>query len=142
MLNWIDGKYHDGSAPAPVPNLFGMNFQSVSVGEKLVEKSLGLTGGYVDVMGTPSDSLLAEIQYVDGAIGQMVTELKNHGLLDSTLIIVSAKHGQSPIDPSRVLRIPGDVPPTNRHRRFSRLPELARACPWRRPTKTTFRCSG
>ncbi len=39
----------------------------------------------------------------------MVSELKKQGLLDSTLIIVSAKHGQSPIDPSRVLRIPGDV---------------------------------
>jgi len=109
VLNWIDGKTHDGSAAAPVPNLFGMNFQAVSVGQKLVEKSLGLTGGYVDALGTPSDSLLAEIQYVDGAIGQMVTELTKQGLLDSTLIIVSAKHGQSPIDPSRVLRIPGDV---------------------------------
>jgi hypothetical protein len=109
VLNWIDGKTHDGSATAPVPNVFGMNFQAVSVGEKLVEKSLSLTGGYVDVLGTPSDSLLAEIQYVDGAIGQFVSELKKQGLLDSTLIIVSAKHGQSPIDPSRVLRIPGDV---------------------------------
>jgi arylsulfatase A-like enzyme len=39
----------------------------------------------------------------------MVTALRNNGLLDSTLIIISAKHGQSPIDPSRVLRIPGDV---------------------------------
>jgi len=110
VLNWIDGKTHDGSATAPVPNVFGMNFQSVSVGEKLVEKSLGLTGGYVDALGTPSDSLFAEIQYVDGAIGQMVSELNKQGLLDSTLIIVSAKHGQSPIDPARVLRIPGDVP--------------------------------
>ncbi len=109
VLNWIDGKWHDGSVPAPVPNVFGMNFQTVSVGEKLVEKSLGLTGGYVDALGTPSDSLFAEIQYVDGAVGQMVAELKKQGLLDSTLIIVSAKHGQSPIDPSRVLRIPGDV---------------------------------
>jgi len=109
VLNWINGKTHDGKAPAPVPNVFGMNFQAVSVGEKLVEKSLGLTGGYVDAMGTPSDSLLAEIQYVDGAIGQFVSELNKQGLLDSTLIIVSAKHGQSPIDPSRVLRIPGDV---------------------------------
>ena len=53
--------------------------------------------------------MLAEIQYVDTAIGQMVSELKKQGLLDSTLIIVSAKHGQSPIDPNRVLRIPGDV---------------------------------
>ncbi len=109
VLNWIDGKTHDGSSPAPVPNLFGMNFQAVSVGEKLVEKSLGLTGGYVDPLGTPSSSLFDEIQYVDGAIGQMVSELKKQGLLDSTLIIVSAKHGQSPIDLSRVLRIPGDV---------------------------------
>ena len=109
VLNWIDGKTHDGSATAPVPNVFGMNFQSVSVGEKLVEKSLGLTGGYVDALGTPSDSLFAEIQFVDGAIGQFVSELNKQGLLDSTLIIISAKHGQSPIDPSRVLRIPGDV---------------------------------
>jgi hypothetical protein len=109
VLNWINGFWHDGVTPAQVPNLFGMNFQAVSVGQKLVEKSLGLTGGYVDVEGTPSDSLFAEIQYVDGAIGQMVTALRNNGLLDSTLIIVSAKHGQSPIDINRVLRIPGDV---------------------------------
>lgn len=108
VLNWIDGKTHDGSASAPVPALFGMNFQAVSVGEKLVEPSLSLTGGYKDALGTPSDSLLAEIQYVDGAIGQMVSELSKQGLLDSTLIIVSAKHGQSPIDPNRVLRIPAD----------------------------------
>jgi Type I phosphodiesterase / nucleotide pyrophosphatase len=110
VLNWIDGKTHDGSATAPVPNLFGMNFQTVSVGQKLVEPSLNLTGGYVDALGTPSDSLFAEIQYVDGAIGQMVSELTKQGLLDSTLIIVSAKHGQSPIDPNRVLRIPADAP--------------------------------
>jgi hypothetical protein len=109
VLNWIDGKNHDGSATAPVPAVFGMNFQAVSVGEKLVEKSLGLTGGYVDVLGTPSNSLFEEIQYVDGAIGQFVSELNKQGLLDSTLIIVSAKHGQSPIDPNRVLRIPADV---------------------------------
>jgi len=110
VLNWIEGKTHDGSQPAPVPNIFGMNFQSVSVGQKLVESSLNLTGGYLDPMGTPSASLLAEIQYVDGAIGQMVSELTKQGLLDSTLIIVSAKHGQSPIDPNRVLRIPADDP--------------------------------
>jgi hypothetical protein len=109
VLNWINGKTHDGRSTAPVPNVFGMNFQAVSVGQKLVEKSLSLTGGYVDALGTPSDSLFAEIQYVDGAIGQFVSELKKQGLLDSTLIIVSAKHGQSPIDPNRVLRITGDV---------------------------------
>ena len=110
VLNWIDGKTHDGTGTAPVPTLFGMNFQSVSVGQKLVEPSLGLTGGYVDPLGTPTQPLFSEIQYVDTAVGQMVAELTKQGLLDSTLIIVSAKHGQSPIDPNRVFRIPADDP--------------------------------
>lgn len=35
----------DGSAAAPVPNVFGMNFQAVSLGQKLIEKNVG-TGGY------------------------------------------------------------------------------------------------
>src|SRR6202021_2428048 len=82
----------------------------VKVGEKWVEPSLNPTGGYQDALGTPTDSLLGEIQYVDTAIGQMVSELNKQGLLDSTLIIISAKHGQSPIDPNRVLRIPADAP--------------------------------
>ena len=110
VLNWIDGKTHDGGSAAPVPSIFGMNFQAVSVGQKLVEKSLNATGGYSDALGTPSDGLFSEIQYVDDAIGKFVAELKKQGLYDSTLIIISAKHGQSAIDPNRVLRIPGDVP--------------------------------
>jgi hypothetical protein len=109
VLNWIKGMKHDGSVSAPVPTLFGMNFQSVSVGQKLVEKSLSLTGGYLDALGTPSPSLVSEIQYVDNSIGEMVDALEAADLLQSTLIIVSAKHGQSPIDPARVLRIPADV---------------------------------
>src|SRR5262249_35146782 len=110
ILSEINGKTHDGKTPAAVPNVFGMNFQAVSVGQKLVEASLGKTGGYLDALGTPSPSLLGEIQFVDGAIGDMVAELKKRGLLRSTLIIVSAKHGQSPIDPKRLLRIPADSP--------------------------------
>jgi arylsulfatase A-like enzyme len=42
-----------------------------------------------------------EIMYVDDAIGQMVEQLKDQGLLDTTLIIITAKHGQSPIDTHR-----------------------------------------
>jgi hypothetical protein len=103
ILNEIDGKTHNGSAPAPVPNIFGMNFQVVSVGQKLIEKTLSptVTGGYVDGDGTPTASLLSEIQFADASIGQMVSHLKSHGLLDSTLIIITAKHGQSPIDSAR-----------------------------------------
>jgi arylsulfatase A-like enzyme len=48
-----------------------------------------------------------EIVFVDAAIGQMVAALKHQGLLDSTTIIITAKHGQSPIDPNRFTPIPG-----------------------------------
>jgi hypothetical protein len=105
-LNQIDGKTHDGKAPAPMPAIFGMNFQAVSVGQKLIEKK-GPTGGYVDSIGTPTHSLLEEIEFVDAAIGEMVSHLKDSGRFDSTLIIITAKHGQSPIDPKRFFPIPG-----------------------------------
>jgi arylsulfatase A-like enzyme len=65
------------------------------------------TGGYLDAEGTPSASLLSEIQFADESIGEMVSELKSRGLYDSTLIVITAKHGQSPIDPSRYFPIPG-----------------------------------
>ena len=110
IIHEIDGKTHDGSASAPVPNVFGMNFQAVSVGQKLVEKVIGVTGGYKDAFGRPSDALLSEIEFADKSIGRFVSELKKNDLLESTLIIVSAKHGQSPIDPNRLLRIPADNP--------------------------------
>jgi Type I phosphodiesterase / nucleotide pyrophosphatase len=106
ILNEIDGKTHDGKSSAPVPEVFGMNFQSVSVGQKLIEKGVG-SGGYLDAAGTPSTLLLGEIQLVDAAIAEFVSELKKQGLLDSTLIVITAKHGQSPIDPNRFYPIPG-----------------------------------
>jgi len=82
-----------------------MNFQVVSVGEKLIEKKLGLTGGYVDAQGTPTPSLLSEIEFADASIGNMVAALKSNGIYDSTLVVISAKHGQSPVDSSRYLGI-------------------------------------
>ena len=86
---------------APVPAIFGMNFQAVSIGEKLIEKSVGKTGGYIDNEGRPSDALLNEIQFVDAGIGQFVDALQAHHKLDSTLIVIAAKHGQSTIAPAR-----------------------------------------
>jgi arylsulfatase A-like enzyme len=35
----------------------------------------------------------------------MIAALKNNGSFDSTLIVITAKHGQSPIDSSRYLGI-------------------------------------
>ncbi len=101
ILNEIDGKDHLGSRQTKVPNIFGMNFQAVSVGQKLVEKSNNKTGGYLDAAGTPTEALLGEIKFVDASIGAWVSELKSKGLYSSTLIVITAKHGQSPIDSSR-----------------------------------------
>jgi hypothetical protein len=105
VLNWIAGRTHMGNNRAPVPRIFGMNFQAVSVGQKLIEN--GVLGGYTDAAGTPTATMTAEIQFVDGAIGQMVGQLRARGLLESTAIIVTAKHGQSPIDTHRFFPIPG-----------------------------------
>jgi hypothetical protein len=106
ILNEIGGKTHLGKSPAPVPTVFGMNFQAVSVGQKLIEANFG-SGGYVDSQGTPTTFLTTEIQFVDAAIGEMVAALSKQNLLKSTLIVISAKHGQSPIDPNRFFPIPG-----------------------------------
>ena len=113
VVNEIHGKTHLGTSKAPVPVIFGMNFQAVSVGQKLIEPKSATrtdanTGGYEDAQGTPRPKMLAEIQFVDAAIGQMVAALRHEGLLDSTTIIVTAKHGQSPIDPNRFFPIPGN----------------------------------
>jgi hypothetical protein len=99
ILNQIEGKTHDGKR-ATVPTIFGMNFQAVSVGQKLNEKSNGTTGGYADAAGRPSAALLTEVQFIDDSIGAMVNKIKDRGLYESTLIIITAKHGQNPIDPN------------------------------------------
>jgi len=78
-----------------------MNFQAVSVGQKLIELSNGVSGGYLNAAGTPSEALLGEFKFVDASIAAFVKELKARDLYDSTLIVITAKHGQSPIDPSR-----------------------------------------
>ena len=105
IKNEINGKTHLGTANAPVPAIFGMNFQAVSVGQKLIEN--GVKGGYTDAAGDPTPSMASEIKFVDAAIGQMVEELQDEHLLRSTLIIITAKHGQSPIDTNRFFPIPG-----------------------------------
>lgn len=111
VINQIDGYNHDRSRKVGVPVLFGTNFQAVSVGEKLATDPVtGLKGGYTDAVGTPGQALVGELDFIDQSIGKFVRELKAQGLFDSTLIIVSAKHGQSPIDGSKRRGIGGGQP--------------------------------
>ncbi len=111
ILNEIDGFNHNRTKKTQVPTVFGMNFQAVSVAQKLIEKNVG-SGGYLDAAGTPSPLLLGEIQFVDAAIGQWLAELVKQGLADSTMIIITAKHGQSPVDSQRYVRISSSGPVT------------------------------
>jgi hypothetical protein len=106
VLNEIAGRTHDGKYKAPIPALFGTNFQAVSVGEKLKGS------GYADVLGTPSPGLASELEFVDQSLGLMVEALQKAGIYDKTLIIVGAKHGQSPIDVTKKVAIGNGQPAT------------------------------
>src|SRR3984893_4558532 len=112
ILNEIRGLTHDGKPAAGVPAVFGMNFQAVSVGQKLAHDSAGpqcnradgnrlrgKAGGYLDGFGTPTDVLNYGLEKTDAALGARIAERKEQRIYDSTLFIVTAKHGQSPIDP-------------------------------------------
>jgi len=109
IINQINGLKHDGSPAGGAPAVFGMNFQAVSVGQKLASDNsdgscpqsthTGKPGGYVDGAGTPTEVLAFGLQKTDEALGDMIQALKQRGLYESTLFIVSAKHGQSTINP-------------------------------------------
>src|SRR5580700_4256388 len=110
LLNEIAGMTHMG-APAQVPAIFGMNFQAVYIGESLNEPAVG-AGGYQNAAAIPSAELLKEIEFVDNSIGDIVHALKAAGLYNNTLIIVTAKHGESPIDPTRYVADGTNTPAT------------------------------
>ncbi len=110
LLNQIAGKTHNGGS-AVVPALFGMNFQSVYIGESVYEPGVA-TGGYQNAAALPSAALLTEVQFVDASIGQIVSALKSAGIYNDTLIVITAKHGESPIDPTRYVADGTNTPAT------------------------------
>jgi predicted AlkP superfamily pyrophosphatase or phosphodiesterase len=116
ILNEINGLTHDGKMKVGVPTVFGMNFQAVSVGQKLEKDNKvsspslachtdtdpsinGQPGGYTDGSGTPTAVLTYGLKKTDDALGAMIKALRAAGIYDSTLFIVTSKHGQSPINP-------------------------------------------
>jgi hypothetical protein len=111
IINEIDGYTHDRKTKVGVPAVFGMNFQAVSVGEKLsVDNSDNSCaadngplnqqpGGYQNGAGLPTRVLNYGLESTDAALAAIISELKAQNLFDSTVIIVTSKHGQSPINP-------------------------------------------
>jgi hypothetical protein len=115
ILNEIKGLTHDGLTHVGVPAVFGMNFQAVSVGQKLAKDNASLgcaadtdpaingqPGGYVDGAGIPTAVLSYGLHTTDAAVRSMIDALKAAGIYQSTLVIVTSKHGQSPINPVKV----------------------------------------
>jgi hypothetical protein len=110
VLNWIHGLDQTGTKQVGVPAIFGMNFQAVSVGQKVTVAMEGTTttrGGYRDAAATPTVPLEQSLDFVDASLGQMYDALNAGHLLQSTLFIVGAKHGQSPIDVTQLHMLSG-----------------------------------
>jgi len=115
IINEINGLNHDGTKAPGTPEVFGMNFQAVSVGQKLAKDNFDnscaddtdpsinqQSGGYVDGAGTPSAVLAYGLRKTDEALASMIVALKNEDIYESTMFIVTAKHGQSPINPLKL----------------------------------------
>jgi hypothetical protein len=101
ILNQIDGKTSTGVDLAPVPTVFGTNFQTLSVAQKA---SHAKGGGYTVGAFTPGVAVTAAMGFVDASLAKIVAELKAKNLYASTLIVLTAKHGQSPGDPSLLVK--------------------------------------
>ncbi len=124
ILNEIDGYDHSGRYKVGVPAIFGMNFQTVSVAQKLYaspavlngpnangDYTLGpvLLGGYYPGTHTPGPLLQSALDYVNRQMQRIVNAIDQQGLAGSTVIILTAKHGQSPLN-SNHLRLINNAP--------------------------------
>jgi hypothetical protein len=104
VINEIDGFDHSGTNTVGTPAIFGMNFQTLSTAEKL-PTSNGLTGGYLADGRTPGPLLSRALDFVNAQVGAMLGAIKERHLQNETVIVLSAKHGQSPQNPAALTRI-------------------------------------
>jgi hypothetical protein len=122
VLNEIAGLDHSGRTHTGTPAILGMNFQAVSVAQKIRMTPAALLGpdsngnyttstpepgGYQWLNGqlVPGPVLSSALTYVDAQLGRMVSQIHKDGLTGSTTIIVTAKHGQSPQDPNKLITV-------------------------------------
>jgi arylsulfatase A-like enzyme len=83
-----------GSDKSKIPAIFGMNFQAVSVAEKSFYGGINLLPNGQE--GAPNPALEGAMQHTDESIGAITAALKAAGIWDSTLVVLTAKHGQAP----------------------------------------------
>jgi hypothetical protein len=108
VLNELKGFDHSGTNHVGVPAILGMNFQTVSTAEKLPTldgKPGSLAGGYLPHTFIPGPLLRRALDFINSSLTAMADTIHAQHLAGSTAIIVSAKHGQSPIEPNDLVRI-------------------------------------
>ena len=88
-LSALGTNTNSSGGAAAVPALAYMNFQAVSVAEK------AKIGG-IPTAGNPSAALIDAVSHTDASIGSIMQTLKANGQDDSTLVVLTAKHGQDP----------------------------------------------
>jgi arylsulfatase A-like enzyme len=77
-----------------IPAIFGMNFQAVSVAQKDANGGINLLPNGQE--GAPNTVLEGAMEHTDESIGAITAALKSAGIWDSTLLVLTAKHGQAP----------------------------------------------
>lgn len=121
VLNELDGLDHSGKTRVGTPAIFGMNFQTVSVAQKIKSTPTTLihnadgsyttsapqAGGYQRTNGklVPGPVLSSALDYVNAQLGRMVSTIHKEGLTSNTTIVLTAKHGQSPQDPAKLVTV-------------------------------------
>jgi hypothetical protein len=105
IINEIDGYDHARTQQVGVPSIFGMTFQALAVEQKLPH------GGYADAEGTPTPPVLATLKHADQSLGRILAELKSQNILGSTLVALTAVHGDSPINRSFSRKLDEDLIP-------------------------------
>ena len=96
-LNRIDGKTGLGDAAQAAPAISYMNFQAVSVTQKLGSNATGIGGiSIVNGVEVVNPALQDALSHTDASVGQIVAELKARGQDGNTLVILTSKHGQDP----------------------------------------------
>ncbi|MCI0157786.1 alkaline phosphatase family protein [Leifsonia shinshuensis] len=121
VVNELDGLDHSGKTKVGVPAILGMNFQTVSVAQKIKSTPTTLiknadgsyttsapqAGGYQRVNGklVPGPVLSSALDYVDTQLDRVVSTIHKEGLTGKTTIVLTAKHGQSPQDPAKLVTV-------------------------------------
>lgn len=117
VINKIEGFSADGSRLSAVPTVLGMNFSALQVAQRLPVAN----AGYLNAGGDPGVFVDAALQHIDTSIGQILAALQTEHLIEKTLVVLTAKHGQAPIDRTKVRTEQDAINPVDNPRTFVQL---------------------